>query len=785
MAQPIQGLRVALKFGDTQDNEKILSNLKLPLGDLDRIRDIAVTGVTKEDIISLSGIDIDIEKSAVAIYGETASYPNLLRNLNDSRSRISHNLLIGGQLVAPSYKFNIVDIDDSNAIKTISLSTSRSSAWSSFGNSDLSIFYGADVIVTSGNHVEVGSIEFSGEVIAKEFDSQIPTHKIRMSVDGVEYDMYAMKSIPLVFECSFASARSLSMRYNIVPTGQLPTWTIENDDNDLRYVYENVSTGSGLSRLSTISFNDSRTLNRKINIFYPVDRITTLSMSRLNLYSMPNTVLPSLLTLDISGNDLIEMPRLNILTPALTTLVINDNDMSRSFDPSIVNFNQAVLERLPDTLTSVTMGSTYGGDTSVDFGVVGGLPNLKVFILNSGSTNTRMTGNMPEINDELTRLDIANCRFDTISTTILNSSSLEYLNIRNNDKDFGNSIDFPNMDELQQFYTGYGNRHNVINMAGKTNLETYITSDMTFTSPDDVGTNMVNGCTSLVELRTNHTNIKGSLPDFNTNPLFELFTGWNTTWEDYDSNYSISDTTFGVSSTSGCRGTLRYFNLQSSKLSGPVQINALRNMTALNYFKISSYDKGITGTLPDIKDCFKLSQFHMNRNNLSGEIPSLNANIELRILNLASNNFSGEFPFISLPKLKYILVSFNNLTGFSDMTLPELRYLNANNNSLSSIPNLTALGKVTNISLQNNNISGYIKSNLSGLSKLRNLNISNNNLTTGDIDNILIDLNENYDLNSRSNVTINLTGNAPSSSNEIISAIIAKLSSAGWSIGLS
>jgi len=70
MAEPIQGLRVNRLFGDVQDTEEALENLNLPLRDLDRIRDIRSEGVSREDIITISGLDIDIEKNAVGIFTE-------------------------------------------------------------------------------------------------------------------------------------------------------------------------------------------------------------------------------------------------------------------------------------------------------------------------------------------------------------------------------------------------------------------------------------------------------------------------------------------------------------------------------------------------------------------------------------------------------------------------------------------------------------------------------------------------------------------------------------------
>ena len=784
MAEPIQGLRISLKFGDVLDREQILENLNLPLRDLEKIRDIQAEGVTQEDLITTSGIDIDIEKNAIGIWSEMNSYENILKNLNNSRTTIGQNITINGKLVSPSFKFKTVDYTDSNQIKTIDLSTSRASAWSAFGDPTQSIFYGGDLQITDSNSIEVGSLEFADEIIEKEFESQIATHKIRINVDGVDYDLYAMKGIPLTFRGFFGSVAEMKMNYNVLSGGQRPSWAIENIDNNLRYVYENITSGTATNRSSTISFSDTKALNREVKIYYPVENITLLELKKMNIFEMPDVTLPNLSSLNISFNDILEMPNLALFAPSLATLDISNNNLGRTDNTNLANFNQNVVQRLPDSLITLTINNTYENDCVVDFGAIDGLPNLRNFYANSGGGgNRKMTGTAPAINNVMTTYQISSNRFTEIDNSVLNTSSIENLNIRNNGE-FSTTIDFPNATNLKIFFTGNGNKHNIINLSGKEELITYYTDYMSFINDTD-GSNIISGCTKLDYFRINNTNVSGTLPNLNTNTALRYFVSWSTQWEDADVNYSISDTTFGTSSTSGCRKTLAYFNLGSPYLSNPIHENALVGMTALVTFSLTSYGNGITGTLPYIGDCFNLGYFYMNKNNLSGEIPTINANQKLIRFDISNNYFTGIFPYTILPNIRDIYVYNNQIEGFAGLVTPFLYTINANNNNITELPDFTNALKLRYIYFSNNNISSYNIGTIANLKDLTKLDLSGNNLTTGDIDNIIYDLNTNYDTNpSRRNVIVNLNGNAPSSGTEDISAIISKLISAGWSIGL-
>jgi hypothetical protein len=105
--------------------------------------------------------------------------------------------------------------------------------------------------------------------------------------------------------------------------------------------------------------------------------------------------------------------------------------------------------------------------------------------------------------------------------------------------------------------------------------------------------------------------------------------------------------------------------------------------------------------------------------------------------------------------------------------------------------NLTRLQEFSLNNQQGVGRVSYTKGAFTGMIAIRTLDISNNNITQGNINQIIKDLNINYNTLPRGAVTINLKGNAAPSTatgtavatpEDDIPAILAKLRLAGWTI---
>jgi hypothetical protein len=784
MAEPIQGLRVSLQFADSQNPVQILRNLNLDIEDLDSIRNISDQGVERADIQTLSGLTIDIEKQAVAIYNETLSYQNVLSVLNDGRRRIGGNLDISGQIIAPTFKFRAIDFDNANQIRTLDFSTSRASAWSSFGNPTDSIFYGGDVLLTGNNTtIELSSLEFVNTPVQKRFESQVPTHKFRVEIDGEVYDLYAMKGIPLRFKGFFRSVRNLRVDFNILGTLR-PSWIVRDLSNNQESVFSNRISGSGSNRQSIISVFTGAAAERDIEFYYPIDQITRIDLNDARVFDVPNVTLPNLTTLNVVNGDLVEMPGIASLYPTISTLNLSGNDLTRSDTANLKTLSPQVVQRLKtsgNTLRTLILNNTYSNECTADFS---DLPGLLNFSSNNITTNSRrMTGTSPGIPASMISYDIGGNNFTSLHSSIVQSTSLQTLNIRSNA--IGGTIDTSgtNLSSIVSFTTG-GNSHNIVDMSNKTNLRIYHSHNSSFPSAGRTGTTVFSGCTALESIRMHDTNVIGALPDFTTNTALSFFASWNSQWQDATVNHSIAEDTFGPTNA-GCRSTLDYFNLQSGNLSGPIHPNAFRNMTALRTLVISSYGRGITGTYPtSLNECFNLVNLQLVRNRMTGDIPNFAGNRRLSTIVLAFNNFSGSVPIINLSNLRTLLLQYNSLTLLQRLICINLIELNVSFNSLEQMPVLEDVPRLQILILNNNSGMRYLPDELSSAIALRRIEMANCGLNRGQIDRILIDLNENYNRNPRKNVLVNLIGNTSPSATEEITTIISRLRREGWTLGL-
>ena len=796
---PIQGLRVALKLADALDTTEILSNLNLEISDLDKIRNIADAGVEESDIKSLSNLTYDIDKDLVAIFNETSTYESILSTLNDGRRRIDGNLNIAGKIVAPSFKFNKVDFDSGNAIRTVDFSTSRASAWSSFGDPVDSIFYGGDVIINgTGSSIELSSLDFTANAnipFAKRFESQVPTHKIRVNIDGLDYDLYAMKGIPIRFKGFFRSVNStIQIDFNIL-NGLRPSWILRSTTGNKTEVaiVNRITSGTGTSRNSIVTYYDSSSIERDIEFYYPVDRITRIRLDDVRIYGIPTAKIDSMRDLTILNGDLIEMPDLRTIYPGLTTLNLSSNNLTRSNTVSLRTFSADVVSRIPLTLQYLILNNNTYSNSPIVPADLSVLTNLITFSVSSSTNSTRrMTGESPAIGPSVLNYNIAGNRFSSIHSSVIASDTLKSLVINSNG--LSGTISTTNLSNLEYFISG-ANTHAIFNATNKTKLIEYSSNNMAFPTASDgnIGTNVLNNCTNLQTVNLFATNVTGALPNFSTNSNLVTFNSWDSRWQDTDANYSIAENTFGTLIDTPVRTKLTTFDLRSVLLRGPIHPEAFRGMTALKRLVISSYGTGITGNYPtSLSSCTNLTELYLISNKLTSavvetEIIPLNFsnNKRLVVIDLSGNLFSGAFPSLRLDFLRTIQLNSNQFTSIGAPACRTLTYFNASNNLIDTVPNFIESTSISNIYLNNNPNMKYIADTFSTTTSLTRLEMINCGFTQGTINTIIQDLNTNYSKRPRRGVVINLTGNSAPSPTDEINVIISRLRRGGWTLGLS
>ena len=686
-----------------------------------------------------------------------------------------------------------------NAIATVDFSTSRSSAWSSFGSPATSIFYGGDVIINGGtSSIELSSLDFAGPIKAKRpgFESQLPTHKIRVNIDGVNYDLYAMKGIPIRFRGFFRTVNStirIDFRPILKPDNQpyRPSWILRNTANGIENPIINRinASNSTVSRSSIITYYDSTSVERDIEFFYPVDRITTIYLDEVKIYNIPTAKIDSMNDLKIINGDLIEMPDLRSLYPNLKILTLTNNDLTRSNTIGLRTFSSEVVNRLPLNLETLTLNNnTYGGDCTADLSL---LTKLTTYNASSAANSSRrMTGISPAIGPAMLSYNISGNRFTSLHPSVEASNTLKSLVIFSNG--ISGAISSANLNSLETFASGGSNSHELFNALNKANLTSYSSGSMAFpATPAPIGTFIFEGCKSLRAINVNSTNITGPLPNFTSNTNLVSFDALNTKWLDADANFSIAADTFGSTGADG-RAKMISFELRSDNLRKPIEPTAFRGMTFLRTLTvISSAVKdgtvGIDGNFPtSISDCVSLTILNLNNNRLSGELPgsTFSRNTRLSTINLSVNALTGPFPTLRLSSLTSLNISNNKFTSLGAPFCAVLTSLNASDNLISDVPNFDNATRILDIFLSNNIGIKYNNNPFGRALSLRRLEMINCGLTQGNVNSIISDLYINWTRRQRSGVTINLTGNSPPSASSDITFKISRLRRAGWTIGL-
>jgi len=771
------GLNINRNMTDIDNAADSLKNIALDLKDLEKIKGVTDPGnVSRSDFRSLSGLNTDLEKTAGSLLSETNTYNTLTTNFYDELSVIDNDLIINGQFASTAIKFKF--LDSANTVRTGDISTSRVSAWSSFSND-------AGAPITYGGQVDLeGSLELSDLTIlsnaeARRFESEIPTHRVEIDVNGEKIYLLAMKGIPLKFRGFFRNATNLFATVSVL-NGLRPSWIIKNVDNGVEYVYQNQLVSSN----SQITFRDTQARQRDVIFYYPIDNITNLTLPSLNLAEFPEAILPNLSTLNISNNDFREIPNLSNFT-SLQNLSIENNDFTRSSNTNLKTFSSQVVARLPTSLRNLSAGNCFSGTSTAD------LSSFNLINLNLDAVsryNRRLSGISPAVNSStIETYNIGTNLFTNIHSSVKTSTSLKNIILDYNS--FTNSDMFFDSSNLEIF-SSVDNDHNLVDLSGKEKLKSYTFIYATITAGNKTATNIFNGCAALQTINLYGSTIEGAFPQFvGCNALATIdfrFTRVTNSFPAIGGNpaYVIGENTFDA-----CRSTLNNVSIRSPNFTAAAEFHpdCFRLMSALSYVEISSDNRGITGNIPDFSTARNLLYVLLYNNKLTGIIPNFSNNDKIFFINLSNNSLTGNVPNVPHPSLQHLILTNNQLDTFEKIDSTGVIRIHLEYNKIERIPDLSNLTNLQELLINNQRLpSGsslrYIAGSFIGLRAIRNMNLANNAITQGTIDQIILDLSTNYDRNPRRNVVVNLRGNSSPSNTEDVQSAIVKLQSVGWRV---
>ena len=686
---------------------------------------------------------------------------------------------------------------------------------------------------------------------AKEFPSELPTSTIKCKIGNDIVRLYAMKGIPLVFKGFFRNLDA-EIKFNYINIGGQnikASWKIVETGNANLYTnYLNKETNT-----SFINYRSPVSRERFIKFYYNPNKITSIQIRNANIKELPAVRLSNLCeTLDFAYNNIKTFPNFDFIAPNLINLKTMRNQFYLSDIEGERSFNTAVLNKIPQSLRTLEFeGSFYG---SIERNIISArLPNLTRIHCGRGggvafNQDSRPTGSTKvKLNNTLTTGNNAGsdsfCPDVPRGVTYYHIGSNDFRSVDVNDIGNGETIDgitydsgscsFKKLPALQYLYVG-GNYYlndgksggdyslasgvpiNTIieidygttalkmptNLAGCPSLTKYsATYNRDHANQLLVGTAYkFAGCVNLKELRFYATNLGLiNFPNF-TNELLEVL----------DLRYtSIKGGAPGLSD-----------GLQTSVITA----NTFKDATVLKDLRINSGNLG--SGFADDKKIIDANAFNFNTNleileivsggALRGGISSLfNNNPNLRYLNLTNNSFTGSPPnFLNNSNLTYVNLSSNQLDGIipsytggiqqlylqnnkltqinAPGTLASLSTYQAHNNAIAGdVPDFSGCTNLRSLTLNNNKFTNYKIGAFVSLYKINYIDLSFNNLSSIALDNILVDLLDNWKSIKRGGVTINLK-NQRSETNPDIRfrpsetgyAAARELVNNGWSIGL-
>ena len=663
--------------------------------------------------------------------------------------------------------------------------------------------------------------------------------------------LYAMKGIPLVFKGFFRNVNA-EVKFNYINIGGeniKASWKIVETANANLYTnYLNKETNT-----SFINYRSPVSRERFIKFYYNPNKITSIQIRSANIKELPAVRLSnSCDTLDFAYNNIKTFPNFSFIAPNLKTLRTMRNPFYLSDIEGERSLNNDVLNKIPDSLLSLEFeGSFYGSIerniiskrlfrlTSFNIGRGGGvafnqdsrpangIENSLGVVANAGSDSF-----CPDVPRGVTYYNIGSNDFRSVdlndvgnggtvngitypqgSCSFKKLPDLQYLNVAGNyyltdsksiksNGDFDYDLASATSNKIVDINYSVTALRMPTNLAGCSSLSTYsATYNRNHANQLLVGSSYkFANCVNLKELNFISTNLGAiNFPNF-TNELLEKLDLRHTSIKggapntaDVDQQNVITADTF-KNAESLTELKIISGNLGSGFPTGKntIHANAFTFNTKLQIIEIIS-SGGIAGNISSLfSNNPNLTSINLPNNAFTGSPPNFLNNPNLSYVNLSSNQLNGIIPSYS-GGIGALYLQNNQLTQINEPgTLSSLTTYQAHNNVIAGdIPDFSGCTNMRSLTLNNNKLTGYSIGAFVSIYKINYIDLSFNFLSSTSLDNILVDLLENWNSIKRGGVTINLKNQRTEDNpdvrfrpSEIGYAAARQLVSNGWSIGL-
>ena len=712
---------------------------------------------------------------------DAAKHQDVL-NLGMNIADINGNLTVYGPVAAKAITY--YDLDNYNVSTSLSgfipqeISTSTESIWSTLPTT---IQYSKDVIITSGTSISAKGLQYSNTVKRVAFPrSDVATHTLEISANGRRFLLYLTKDIPYILPPTGTSPaiQNIDIKVGILSTSIPLSYTINEVPNDgiARVLNSNQYYIDGSEFTKSIKYN-SGSSDKYIELYTSPDNFRILEIPGLKLSKLPSITLKNLETLNISNNNFTTLPNLSTLTPAVSTLTL-DNQVGGLAG----NVDSTFISKLPPNLTDLSMGSNAFNSDVHRFQPYNILDVFPLQTLKIGGG--RFSDTCPSVSASCTSYEVQTNSFSALPATGLfrptATNNITNLNFSGN-TELALSPTTSATYMSGGYYSNSLATFNILNtklpipdLRNKTALKTFsmdgsnlnnsiIMPASAFSLTNSDGVYKFDGCTSLTDITLNDmaASFAGTLPNITGSVVNLTFNNVSFTGAQSSVQEDGSTNIYGLyrNTLIDCRQTLKSFIYTSTYDPGyalSVETELFDTFSKLETLTIRT--RNLSGTSPIIKNCAALKTIDIGYYNGVGAggfnnlTPLDNRAVRnLQAVNMSYNALSGTLNtdsfFESGAFTKLVTLDFNHNyfdTLIIDSRVSNLNTINFKFNKLKDIPDFSYTKIIKDIDLSNNNISGYP---LSAFSKITfaqgsrvTINLSNNRLSAAAVENIIKDL---------------------------------------------
>ena len=663
------------------DPDKALRNLNLKPQDFRVLRNIgSTTSGIPNTFQKISNTNENILLKLDSLQSETSlSYDRINRKLTSSnRNRpsgfIEGNLVMNGKLIANSINYRVfVDTITPPSFTTVPVTTATNSVWDK-NNNTIKLGQALKIESTAASpgvtKIITGKLRNVKAMDARKFSSEVPTHKIQITVNGTAYYMYAIKNNPFTILGTFNDIDGDNLKIESTSTVR---YAMKNNDN--------------IGQAQTDSTIESLEDGPELKVYTNPSNVTDFKIVGHAVESLGEGIKwdnANGVQVNLANNRFPELPDFAKLFPNFKEIIFTQPDIA----PFRINYSFAELkDKIPNGVEKLHLTRSTGNTVNALNLFDAGSPSIQgepapfdaapfnnlielrlqeMGIGNSGDSNQNLA--TPRIPSSLKVLDLSQNHFTELHAVTLNTT-LEEINLERNTVLKTHESDNSPLEEHPYYKnTTYGSnlkkvnvsetKLGIPNLSNKANLEEFKSikliyddrrdansprggkwDDHRFQLVEDDGSNKFTGCTSLTTLEFKDSDIFGPLPNFGAaNSFSSLHTLDLFNTKVINFNESVSPLADAIEDF-GLPESLRVFDYSYKKdqyLDTSPETGTIENILPENAFAYFDSGTASNSTLIEL-DTVR----YISKGITTGKFPAINA----KSIDIQGNAFNDIEPF--------------------------------------------------------------------------------------------------------------------------------------------